>query len=106
MDVVVADCLLNVPLLANVPLVMLLSKALLSVKVPVLVNTPPIERPIALLPFPVLPVQVVLPAFMSRPPVSVLVSAPLMVSEPENVVLCVVRPVMLPPVQVAGPVKT
>ena len=28
MDVVVADCLLNVPLLANVPSVMLLSKAL------------------------------------------------------------------------------
>ena len=57
----------------------------------------------ALLPAAVLPVQVVLPAFTSRPPDSVLVSVPLMASVLPNVVLAVAGPVIVPPVHVAAP---
>ena len=107
MAVVVFDCLLKVPKLLKMPppppALMALSKPLASVKVPLLLKAPACEMAMALLPLPVLPVQVVSTAFTLRPPDSVLLFAPLMVSVPLNVVLCAAVPVMVPPVQVDGP---
>ena len=78
--VVVFDCLLKVPLLLKMPpplpALMLLSKVLASVKVPALLKLlAPDMRMVLLLP--VLPDQVVLPAFRERPPASDLLVAPL-----------------------------
>ena len=107
MTVVVFDCLLKVPLLLKtpppLPRFIALSKVLASVKVPLLLNTLAPEMPMALLPLPVLPDQVVLPAFTMRPPDSVLLFGPLMLSVLAKVVLCAAVPVIVPPVQVAGP---
>ena len=105
--VVVFDCLLKVPLLLKapppLPTLIALLKVLASVNVPLLLKTLAPEMPMALLPLPVLPDQVVLPAFTMRPPDSVLLFGPLIVRSLAKVVLAAAAPVMVPPIQVARP---
>ena len=101
MEVVVFDCLLKVPLLLKVPPLMVLAKVLASVKLPVLLNALVFATEMVLL-APVLPDQVVLPAFTTRPPVIDLVPEPLMASVPPKFVMP--APVWVPAVQIDGPV--
>ena len=105
--VVVFDCLLKTPLLLKMPppppALMVLSNALASVKLPVLLKALALAMLMPLLLAAVLPDQVVLPALILRPPDNTLLPGPLIASVPPKVVLAVAAPVIVPPVQVAGP---
>ena len=106
MLVVVFDCLLKVPLLLKVPTATDAAVEGVGIgEAAGVVEGVCFRQEMALLPLPVLPVQVVLPAFRLRPPDSVLPFGPLMVSVPAKVVLCAAVPLMVPPVQVARALK-
>ena len=77
-------------------------KALLSVKLPLLLSVPPLNK-MALVLAAVLPPQVVAPASTSvRPPVRSLRPLPLISVAPSK--RCVPAPLMSPPVQLVAPV--
>ena len=101
MEVVVFCCLLKVPLLLKAPPLMLLSKVLVSLNMPVLLMALVLAMETVLL-LPVLPPQEVAPTRLTmRPPAICLVAVPVMLMAPLAKVVPV--PVMRPPVQFHGP---